>query len=79
MAERLDEDAWGHQQRTADLTRGIYKSGDTEQGLYRAIAVGLEGTAMHAYGSLFTEAEGKRVGPRDAWHLVAYILSLRGR
>jgi mono/diheme cytochrome c family protein len=79
MADKLDQDAWGEKQRSADLRRGIYKSGDTEKGLYRAVVLGLDGTSMHAFGSLFTEGEGKRIGPQDAWHLVAYVLSLRER
>jgi mono/diheme cytochrome c family protein len=69
----------GEGQSPANLRRGIYKSGDTEKGLYRALMTGLDGTPMHAYGSLFTQGEGKRVVPPDAWHLVAYVLSLRVR
>jgi|SaaInl7_200m_RNA_FD_contig_41_420846_length_1527_multi_6_in_0_out_0_2 mono/diheme cytochrome c family protein len=65
-------------QPPANLRRGIYKSGDTEKGLYRAVMTGLDGSSMHAFGSLFAAGEGKRIGPSDAWHLVAYVLSLRG-
>ena len=79
MAQNPEQDTGGKAQPPANLRRGIYKSGDTAKGLYRAVMTGLDGTLMHAFGSLFTQGEGKRIGPADAWHLVAYVLSLRAR
>jgi cytochrome c oxidase cbb3-type subunit 2 len=60
-------DAWGRPVPPWNFTHAYYKSGTTDQDLYRTIATGLNGTPMIAYAALTTEEE--------RWQLVDYIRS----
>jgi cytochrome c oxidase cbb3-type subunit 2 len=61
-------DGWGHPIAPADLTRPYYKGGRGPEVLYRAIATGLAGTPMPAFGAALQ-------GPA-MWDLVFYVQSL---
>ena len=56
--------------RSADLTRGVFKSGSSPKDLYRSIFIGRGGSPMPAYGPLF-HSDDKR------WAIVYYVMSLR--
>ncbi len=56
--------------RSADLTRGVFKSGSSPRDLYRSLFLGRGGSPMPAYGPLF-HSEEKR------WSIVAFVQSLR--
>ncbi len=58
--------------RSADLVRGVFKSGSDPGDLYRSIFLGRGGSPMTVYGPLF-HSEEKR------WSIVHYVLSLRAR
>ena len=60
-------DAWGHPIRPWNFKLGYYKSGHTDQDLYRTITTGLNGTPMVAFGGATTEEE--------RWQLVDFIRS----
>jgi mono/diheme cytochrome c family protein len=53
-----------------DFARGYFKSGHTDQDLYRTITTGLNGTPMVSYMDLTT--------PEERWQLVDYIRSVAG-
>jgi cytochrome c oxidase cbb3-type subunit 2 len=57
--------------RSADLTRGIFKSGGAAKDLYRSIFMGRGGSPMPEYGSLFAAEE-------DRWAVVEFVRSLKG-
>jgi cytochrome c oxidase cbb3-type subunit III len=54
--------------RGPDLTRGVYSVGDRDQDLYGAIARGIPGSEMPAYGD--------RLDADAVWRLVSYIRSV---
>ncbi len=54
--------------RGPDLTRGTYSVGDQDRDLYNAIARGIPGSEMPAYGD--------RVDADGIWRLVAYVRSV---
>jgi nitric oxide reductase subunit B len=56
--------------RSADLTRGVFKSGSSPKDLYRSIFVGRGGSPMPSYGPLFHTDEKR-------WAIVHYVMSLR--
>jgi mono/diheme cytochrome c family protein len=56
--------------RSADLVRGLFKSGSSPKDLYRTIFLGRAGTPMPSYGSIFHSDE-------DRWAIVEYVRSLR--
>ncbi|MBI4082940.1 MAG: cytochrome c [Candidatus Lambdaproteobacteria bacterium] len=60
-------DAWGHPLNPWNFTHAYFKSGATDQDLYRTITTGLNGTPMISYAPLTTEEE--------RWQLVDYIRS----
>ena len=61
-------DAWGHPLRAWNFRHAFYKSGSTDQDLYRTISTGLNGTPMVPYGAMTTIEE--------RWQLVDYIRSI---
>jgi mono/diheme cytochrome c family protein len=61
-------DASGEPIEPWDFIRGFYKSGSTEQDLYRTISTGLNGTPMVAYAAATTEEE--------RWQLVDFLRSI---
>jgi len=54
--------------RGPDLTRGAYSAGDQDKDLYSAIARGIPGSEMPAYGD--------RLDADAVWRLVSYVRSL---
>ncbi len=54
--------------RGPDLTRGVYSSGDRDNDLYGAIARGIPGSEMPAYGD--------RLDADAVWRLVSYVRSV---
>jgi cytochrome c oxidase cbb3-type subunit III len=54
--------------RGPDLTRGVYSVGDQDKDLYSAIARGIPGSEMPAYG--------ERLDADAVWRVVAYIRSV---
>jgi cytochrome c oxidase cbb3-type subunit III len=54
--------------RGPDLTRGTYSVGDEDKDLYGAIARGVPGSEMPAYG--------ERLGADAVWRLVSYVRSV---
>jgi cbb3-type cytochrome c oxidase subunit III len=54
--------------RGPDLTRGAYSVGDLDQDLYSAIARGIPGSEMPAYG--------ERLDSDGVWRLVSYVRSV---
>ena len=73
----LEPDVWGNKQKPFDFTSGRLKSGPNPQDVYRTFMVGVGGTAMPAFGDVFTNPDGETFKEGDAWHLVSYVLSLR--
>jgi cytochrome c oxidase cbb3-type subunit 2 len=63
-------DAWNEPVRPWNFRHAYYKSGVSDQDLYRTIATGLNGTPMTGYLTLTTEEE--------RWQLVDFIRSLGG-
>lgn len=61
-------DGWGHPIVPANLTRPYYKGGRGPEVVYRAIATGLAGTPMPAFGAAL---QGQAM-----WDLVFYVQSL---
>jgi len=57
--------------RGPDLTLGNYSVGDRDQDLFSAIAHGIPGSEMPAYG--------ERIDPEGIWRLVSYIRSVARR
>ena len=78
-AATLSPDVWGNPQKPFDFTKGALKSGAAAEDVYRTFMTGLNGTAMPSYGDVFDEPDGESIHPGDAWNLVSYILSLRGK
>ncbi|HLG43083.1 MAG TPA: cbb3-type cytochrome c oxidase subunit I [Planctomycetota bacterium] len=58
--------------RSADLTRGIFKSGASARDLYRTLFFGRGGSPMPSFGPQFQDE-------RDRWALVHYVRSRFGR
>src|SRR5579862_3215331 len=54
--------------RGPDLTRGGYSVGDQDKDLYNAIARGIPGSEMPAYGD--------RLDANGVWRLVSYVRSV---
>jgi cytochrome c oxidase cbb3-type subunit I/II len=66
-----EKDKWGNPVRMVPFSLGYYKSGGTDQDLFRSIATGMRGTTMDFYkGS---------VGEQELWQLVDYVRSLTER
>jgi cytochrome c oxidase cbb3-type subunit 2 len=72
-------DGWGNPQKPFDFTRGDLKSGGSPVDVYRTFMTGLNGTAMPSYADVFSAPDGEAIRENDAWNLVSYIVSLRGR
>ena len=70
-------DSVGRPVRPADLTSGLFKSGQTSEDLVRVVLKGIPGTPMAAFEPAVTKTnpDGTR-NLTDAWALVAYIKSL---
>ena len=66
--------------RPADLASGLYKSGQTSEGIAKTILAGVPGTPMTPYEPMLVheQADGTR-DVSDVWALVAYIQSLSPR
>jgi len=66
--------------RPADLATGLYKSGQTPEGIARTILAGVPGTPMTPYEPMLIQerADGSR-DASDVWAVVAYIQSLSPR
>jgi mono/diheme cytochrome c family protein len=62
-------DTWGFKITPADFTKEHLKSGPGHEDLYRTIAMGLDGTPMVGFHSVFKEEQ--------IWELVAYVNSLK--
>ncbi len=56
--------------RGPDLTRGAWSVGDQDKDLYSAIAAGIPGSEMPAYGD--------RLNADSVWRLVSYVRSVAG-
>lgn len=54
-----------------DFTAGVLKGGPGLKDIYRTFSTGLDGTPMPSYYDSLPNGE-------DRWHLVSYIVSLRG-
>ncbi|HBB41347.1 MAG: cytochrome C [Nitrospirae bacterium CG18_big_fil_WC_8_21_14_2_50_70_55] len=54
-----------------DFTSGVLKGGPGLKDIYRTFSTGLDGTPMPSYSDSLPNEE-------DRWHLVSYIVSLRG-
>jgi cytochrome c oxidase cbb3-type subunit 2 len=78
-AKTLAPDAWGNPQMPFNFTKGKLKSGGSPEDVYRTFMTGLNGTAMPSYYDIFAEPDGEYIKPGDAWSLVAYVRSLRGK
>ncbi len=64
--------------RPADLTSGLFKTGQTPDDLVRTIMRGIPGTPMVAYEmAVMQENDDETVNVMDAWALVSYIRSLQ--
>ena len=64
--------------RPADLTSGLFKTGQNPEDLVRTIMKGVPGTPMVAYEMALTqENDDETVNVMDAWALVSFIRSLR--
>jgi putative copper resistance protein D len=62
----------GYRIRPPDFAnKAAIKCGDDPRRLYTTLIAGLEGVPMPSYGETLT--------PGDAWDLVHYVLSLRGK
>ena len=64
-------DDWGNPIVPYDLTSGHLKGGDTAEDIYRVFMTGLSGTPMPSFS--------RTIEPDEAWDLVHYIQSLRGK
>ncbi len=64
------KDNWGNPVKPANLERGVFRAGNSPQDLFRTLKVGVAGTPMPGFGGTLTDEE--------IWHLVSYILSLKG-
>ena len=53
LADKLGKDAWVRDQKPADLTKGVFKGGDTKQDVYRSLMTGIDGTAMAGFQHVF--------------------------
>jgi cytochrome c oxidase cbb3-type subunit 2 len=78
-ARTMAPDAWGHPQKPFNFTKGRLKSGGAPEDVYRTFMTGLNGTAMPSYYDIFAEPDGEYIQPGDAWNLVAFVRSLRGK
>ena len=63
------KDDVGNRIKPTNLTRGVYKCGDSNADLYRTIVTGMDGTPMPSYSDSIQDEE-------DRWYLVHYIRSL---
>jgi len=63
-------DDWGNKIEPFDFTGGALKGGAAPMDIYRTFTTGLNGTPMPSYQDTLNN--------EDRWHLVSYILSLRG-
>lgn len=64
--------------RPADLTSGLFKTGQNPDDLVRTIMRGVPGTPMVAYEmALMQDNDDETVNVMDAWALVSYIRSLQ--
>jgi mono/diheme cytochrome c family protein len=67
-ASRTMEDSWGYPITVANLNRPeLLRGGHSDRELYRAIATGIGGTPMAAFGDALSA--------EDIWHLVNYLRS----
>jgi mono/diheme cytochrome c family protein len=64
-------DDWGYPIVPYDLTSGHLRGGDTSKDIYRVFMTGLSGTPMPSFA--------RAIDPDQAWDLVHYIESLRGK
>ncbi|MBI4082501.1 MAG: c-type cytochrome [Candidatus Lambdaproteobacteria bacterium] len=64
-------DTWGFRVRLVAFQNGVFKSGTSDQDLFRTIATGARGTNMEAYHGQLTEQE--------VWQVVDFIRSLAER
>ena len=66
--------------RPRNLEYGVYRGGSRPEDLYRRILNGISGTPMPAVPLRPADAkpDDQRLTSDDVWHLVAYVLSLRG-
>ena len=62
------KDDWGDPILPPDLTLKPFKSGSSQEDLYRTISTGLNGTPMPSYADALT--------PKERWALVSYIFSI---
>jgi cytochrome c oxidase cbb3-type subunit 2 len=73
-------DSLGRPVRPADLTSGLFKSGQSPEDLVRVVLKGIPGTPMAAFelAVTVTNPDGTR-NLTDAWAVVAYIQSLKAK
>lgn len=62
-------DMWGNPDKPRNFVRGIYEGGSSPRDLFRTLTTGIEGTPMPAFPQIPEE---------DRWHLISYLLSLKG-
>ncbi len=62
-------DTSGREARPTDFTRGVFRSGETDEDIFRTVRTGLNGTAMPSYQDSVSEEQ--------TWSLVDYLRSLR--
>jgi cytochrome c oxidase cbb3-type subunit 2 len=65
------KDPLGRVVRARDFTKGIYRSGNRREDLYRVFLTGLDGTPMPAYE--------ESLSPAEIYHLINFMLSLERR
>jgi mono/diheme cytochrome c family protein len=69
LAAAALRDRRGNPDKPRNFLRGVYEGGDRPEDLFRTVTTGIEGTPMNAFAQIPDE---------DRWHLIAYLLSLKG-
>ncbi|MBI2486075.1 MAG: c-type cytochrome [Deltaproteobacteria bacterium] len=64
------KDDLGNRIKPSNITRGVFKCGDSSADIYRTIVTGMDGTPMPSYADSIQDE-------KDRWYLVSYIRSLK--
>ncbi len=67
----------GYDLPAMDFTRGVFKSGDQPEDLYRTFLTGLNGAPMPSFQNMFTKESKLFDFENPGWALVYYVLSLQ--
>ena len=80
QAKTLSSDISGNPQVPFNFVNGMnsFKNGGKPSDIYRTLVTGLNGTDMSAYSRILLDPDGQVIREGDGWHLVYYLLSLRG-